>query len=96
MTLAWADLLDELEARVARAEAALAAETTAPVEFEPLTCDAPLPPALEDRTRSLLGRVQELDRRCSEGAATLRDELRRRPRTHPPARRAIGHFEVGA
>jgi hypothetical protein len=81
VTLTWEAALDECEARLDAAVAAL--ERTAPGVVAPFSADeieGPLPAALADRAQACCTRGQELERRLADELERVRLELRRLPR----------------
>jgi hypothetical protein len=95
VTSSWRNVLDECDARLAAATAALdrgAGEPVAP--FAGADVSEPLPGELVERARDLVDRSEELERRLREEQDRLRTELRRLPRM-PTAPREV-HFEAKA
>jgi hypothetical protein len=90
----WTRVLDDCDARLDAAAAALdRGEPTAPEPFT-ATAPGPIPSDLVDRARALVDRSADLERRLADEQARLRSELRRLPRM-PAAEREV-HFEVRA
>jgi hypothetical protein len=91
----WRNVLDECDARLAAATAALdrgAGEPVAP--FAGADVSEPLPGELVERARDLVDRSELLERRLRDEQDRLRTELRRLPRM-PTAPREV-HFEAKA
>jgi hypothetical protein len=95
VTSSWTNVLDECDARLAAATAALdrgAGEPVAP--FAGADVSEPLPSDLVERARDLVGRSEELEQRLRDEQDRLRTELRRLPRM--PAASPEVHFEAKA
>jgi hypothetical protein len=95
VTSSWQDVLDECDARLEAASAALdrgAGEPLAP--FVDADVAEALPSDLVDRARALVDRSADLEQRLRAEQDRLRSELRRLPRM-PAAAREV-HFEVKA
>jgi hypothetical protein len=94
-TSSWTRVLDDCDARIDAATAAL--DRGAPVDvppFGPIEAPGPMPAELVDRARELVERTDALEHRLEDERARVRSELRRLPRM-PAAEREI-HFEVRA
>jgi len=78
---AWSEALDEFEARLLLAEAALElAEEGAAPPFEPPPVEGPIPPECADRARALLARARGVEDRLVASRQRIRAELARMPR----------------
>lgn len=98
MNAAWIQTLEECEARLDAAEAALDSGAHPDVAaFSPADGpDEPFPPALVDRTLALVKRGVELERRLALNRDEVVSELRRLPRARVRRHRAESHFELKA
>jgi hypothetical protein len=100
VTTSWTSVLDECDARLEAATAALDRGTLDHGAGEPVTPFAgadvsePLPSDLVERARALVDRSEVLEQRLRDEQDRLRSELRRLPRM-PAAPREV-HFEVKA
>ena len=97
MTTAWAQTLDECEARLDAAEAALDSGTRPDVSFSPDDGPSePFPADLVDRALALVKRGVELERRLTHDRDAVTSELRRLPRARIQQSHAESHFELKA
>jgi hypothetical protein len=95
VTSSWTKVLDECDARLAAATAALDGGAKEPVApFAGADVAEPLPSDLVERARDLVDRSEELEQRLRDEQDRLRTELRRMPRM-PAASREV-HFEAKA
>jgi hypothetical protein len=96
MTVPWEDALDECEARLDAAAAAL--ETGAPAAavtpFSAPAVDGPIPAHLAVRAEECSARGEELRERLERELEDIRAELRRLPRMPRTQREA--HFDAQA
>ena len=98
MTTAWTQTLDECEARLDAAEAALDAGTRTNVAtFSPHAGPSePFPADLVHRALALVKRGVELERRLTHDRDAVTSELRRLPRARIQQSHAESHFELKA
>jgi hypothetical protein len=84
MSSAWVAVLDDFEASLADAVAALDADAPpTAVTFTPPAVDGPCPAELAGRAQALLAAAAALEDRMVSELAAVREEIRRLPR--PPA-----------
>ena len=95
MTATWEETLEQCEARLDAAVAALEQGTTPEVDtFSEPRVAGPIPPALADRARACSERGEELAELLARELERIRLELRRLPRMPAPQRDT--HIDVSA
>ena len=96
MSMSWTSVLDDFEASLADAVAALDADAPpAIVTFTPPEVVGPCPPELAGRAQALLAVAAAIEDRMATELAAVRDEIRRLPRP-PAAARGASRFESHA
>ena len=89
MSVTWEHVLDDCEARLDAAGAAIEQRgVPALAPFVEPDLDEPMPALLADRARDLLTRSAELEERLAGELERIRSELRRLPRMPAAAREA--------
>lgn len=94
----WHEALDDFETRLLAAAQTLRAggdTGEAPTPFEPPALDGPCPPELRGRAEQLAELARMLEGALASELASIRDELRRVPRT-PAAARPVAGFDAHA